>query len=230
MAMGLALLFGLSLPINFDSPYRSSNVSEFWRRWHITLGQFLKDYLYIPLGGSRSGILRMCAALMITMLLGGFWHGAGWQFVLWGGLHGLYLVIFHFWKKIGFSLPRAVGISLTLLVVVIAWVPFRASNIEETFLLWETMFFPSAYVHLPVIAAMLSDITGEAVTSVKTVFGGWEFVVFVLLLAFCAKQPNVHEYLAEFKPAIKPLFAMSSAACIALAMMGRPTVFIYFSF
>lgn len=230
MAMGLALLFGIRLPVNFNSPYQASNVSEFWRRWHITLGQFLKEYLYIPLGGSRSGVLRMCLALMITMLLGGLWHGAGWQFVLWGALHGLFLVTYQAWKRTGLALPKPMAIAVTLLAIIVAWVPFRAQSIDETLLVWSAMFSPSLYEHLPIVAAILSDLTGDTYTGVKTVFAGWELAVFVFLMVFCASQPSVHQYLKGFKPRLKPLFGISAAACVALAMMGQPSSFIYFAF
>lgn len=230
IAMGLALLFGLKLPVNFNSPYRSRNVSEFWRRWHITLGKFLKDYLYIPLGGNQHGMRRMYAALMITMLLGGLWHGAGWQFILWGALHGLYLVIYHCWRKAGLTLPHTLSVCLTLLVVVIAWVPFRAADLNDTLVLWKAMFSPLAYEHLPMVAAVLSDVTGASLQGVKTVFDGWELFIYLLLLVFCAKQPNVHQYLQGFKPCTKSLLITAGAACLALAMMGRPSAFIYFNF
>jgi len=98
MALGLALMFGIRLPINFNSPYRSLSIVEFWRRWHITLSRFLRDYLYIPLGGNKSGFLGTRGNLAITMLLGGLWHGAGWNFIIWGGLHGGYLMINHIWS------------------------------------------------------------------------------------------------------------------------------------
>ena len=99
MAIGLSRLFGVTLPLNFHSPYKSVNIIEFWRRWHMTLSHFLRDYLYIPLGGNRKGNVRRHLNLIITMLLGGLWHGAGWTYVLWGGLHGLYLVINHGWYE-----------------------------------------------------------------------------------------------------------------------------------
>ena len=99
MAVGLSRMFGVKLPLNFDSPYKATNIIEFWRRWHMTLSRFLRDYLYIPLGGNRKGQVRRYASIMITMLLGGLWHGAAWNFVLWGGLHGLYLMINHAWRR-----------------------------------------------------------------------------------------------------------------------------------
>jgi D-alanyl-lipoteichoic acid acyltransferase DltB (MBOAT superfamily) len=97
MAIGLSRLFGIRLPLNFDSPYKATNIIDFWRRWHMTLSRFLRDYLYLPLGGNRKGKVRRYANLMVTMLLGGLWHGAGWTFVIWGGLHGFYLIVNHAW-------------------------------------------------------------------------------------------------------------------------------------
>ncbi|HIE55101.1 MAG TPA: MBOAT family protein, partial [Chromatiaceae bacterium] len=100
MAIGIGRMFGIKLPINFNSPYQALNIIDFWRRWHITLSRFLRDYLYIPLGGNRKGPARRHVNMMVTMLLGGLWHGAGWNFVIWGGLHGSYLVVNHFWRQI----------------------------------------------------------------------------------------------------------------------------------
>ncbi len=135
MAIGSARLFGIRLPLNFHSPYKATSVADFWRRWHITLSRFLRDYLYIPLGGNRKGIPRRYANLMITMLLGGLWHGAGWTFALWGALHGLYLCINNAWAWLRHRLslaplPRPLAIALTFLAVLVAWVPFRAGNFE----------------------------------------------------------------------------------------------------
>ena len=125
MAIGLARMLNVRFPLNFNSPYQSRNIAEFWRRWHITLGAFLRDYLYIPLGGSRCSPARRTANLMFTMLLCGLWHGAAWRFVLWGGVHGLALVAC---ARCRIALPRCLAQGLTLLVVIVAWVPFRAEN------------------------------------------------------------------------------------------------------
>ncbi len=138
MAIGLSLCFGVRLPLNFNSPYRAANIIDFWRRWHMTLSQFLRDYLYIPLGGNRHGAARRYANLMTTMLLGGLWHGASWTFVIWGGLHGLYLIANHAWQHVkpdsAFQrIPPAVRITVatltTFLAVVVAWVFFRAPDV-----------------------------------------------------------------------------------------------------
>ncbi|MGE4481859.1 MBOAT family O-acyltransferase [Acidocella sp.] len=128
MAIGLARMFGISFPVNFRSPYQARDISDFWRRWNITLSGFLRDYLYIPLGGNRHGEGKRIRNLMITMLLGGLWHGAAWRFVLWGGLHGLFLIVHGWSKKVGLKVPRGIAWGLTLLAVMLAWVPFRARS------------------------------------------------------------------------------------------------------
>ncbi len=128
MAIGLARMFGLHLPFNFDAPYRAVSVRDFWRRWHMTLSRFLRDYLYIPLGGNRCGPGRQAVNVIVTMLLGGLWHGANWTFVAWGGLHGAGLAANHAWERAGLRLPRAVAWLLTLLFVMAGWVLFRAES------------------------------------------------------------------------------------------------------
>jgi alginate O-acetyltransferase complex protein AlgI len=139
MAIGAGLLFGIRLPVNFASPYKAESIIDFWHRWHITLSRFLRDYLYVPLGGNRKGRARRYLNLMITMILGGFWHGAGWTFVVWGTLHGLYLMINHLWRALrghvggdfGWSvtLERHLGRALTFVAVVVAWVFFRSEDV-----------------------------------------------------------------------------------------------------
>lgn len=133
MAIGLSKMFGVNLPINFNSPYRASNIVEFWKRWHMTLSQFLRDYLYISLGGNRCGWLRRYSNLMITMLLGGLWHGANWTFVIWGGLHGIFLVVNHVWRlffpRVGGRFSVFFGITVTYLCVAVAWVFFRSDSL-----------------------------------------------------------------------------------------------------
>ena len=139
MAIGISYIFNVTLPLNFNSPYKAENIIDFWRRWHMTLSTFLRDYLYIPLGGNRHGRFRRYVNLMITMLLGGLWHGAGWTFVIWGGLHGLYLVVNHGFRALRRRFDwedgrhghfgRLVATAVTFLSVVVAWVFFRANSL-----------------------------------------------------------------------------------------------------
>jgi alginate O-acetyltransferase complex protein AlgI len=137
MALGLALLFGIVLPQNFNVPYRSLSLQDFWRRWHMTLSRFLRDYLYIPLGGSRYGLATQLGALFATMTLGGLWHGAGLTFVAWGIAHGIGLVAGVLWRRAGLSMPSAVGWGLTFLFVTMVWVLFRAPTFEVALRIYE---------------------------------------------------------------------------------------------
>jgi len=138
MAIGLGLLFGIALPLNFNSPYKALSIIDFWRRWHMTLSQFLRDYLYIALGGNRLGSFRRYVNLFLTMLLGGLWHGAGWNFLIWGALHGFYLIVNHGFTSIKHKLPiqfpaslsRILSWILCFVAVVIGWVFFRASTLD----------------------------------------------------------------------------------------------------
>jgi D-alanyl-lipoteichoic acid acyltransferase DltB (MBOAT superfamily) len=139
MALGLGLVFGFVLPANFDMPYRASSIRDFWRRWHMTLSRFLRDYLYIPLGGSRRGALRQAAAIFVTMLLGGLWHGAAWTFVAWGALHGAALAVNHAWRRAGLAMHPLFGWSLTMLVVGAGWALFRATSFDGAWQIWTAM-------------------------------------------------------------------------------------------
>jgi D-alanyl-lipoteichoic acid acyltransferase DltB (MBOAT superfamily) len=142
IAIGLALLMGFVFPQNFDRPYCSRSVREFWRRWHMTLSRYLRDFLYIPLGGSRGGPWRTASNLMITMLLGGLWHGAAWGFVLWGGLHGAALVVEHAWRGRGPRLPTVLAWGATFLFVCLAWIPFRAPDLTTAWAFAERLVTP----------------------------------------------------------------------------------------
>ena len=162
MAIGLGLLFGIRLPLNFNSPYKSVSIIEFWRRWHMTLSRFLRDYLYIPLGGNRHGPTRRQVNLMLTMLLGGLWHGAAWTFVVWGGLHGLYLQINHAWHHAVSKSPRLKNLlerfprgaryiawGLTFVAVVTAWTVFRAESFTGFLHMLQGMFLGRQTIDAP---------------------------------------------------------------------------------
>ncbi|HSB96381.1 MAG TPA: MBOAT family O-acyltransferase, partial [Spongiibacteraceae bacterium] len=128
MAIGLGLMFNILLPVNFNSPYRATNIQEFWRRWHMTLSRWLRDYIYIPLGGKRAAVPRIYVNLFVTFLIGGIWHGAGWTFVVWGALHGAAVVVHRRWRELALRLPDWLGWALTLIFVNFAWVLFRAKD------------------------------------------------------------------------------------------------------
>lgn len=247
MAIGLGRLFGIRLPINFNSPYKSENIVEFWHRWHMTLSRFLRDYLYIPLGGNRHGPARRYINLMFTMVLGGLWHGAGWTFVAWGALHGLYLCLNHGWMHIAdrwfrpavlhSSVYRTVSILLTFLCVVVGWVFFRSESFSGAFVILRSMFgFAGFDMTCPDVNRRLA---------LTWVASG---------LALIWLAPNTQEWMQYFKPALhfdlrtrvfrggdqkrsiswkpKLVFAvlMALVAAIAISMIDRPSEFIYYRF
>jgi alginate O-acetyltransferase complex protein AlgI len=194
MAIGLSRLFGIQLPINFNSPYKALNIIEFWRRWHMTLSAFLRDYLYIPLGGNRKGPARRYINVLVTMLLGGLWHGAGWTFVIWGGLHGIYLVINHGWRHVAGHLPiawegrawRTFSWALTFLAVVVAWVYFRAPTLSSA----NAMLLSMADV------SSIGRGVGQAVS-----FDGVRAAATLgVLLAIALALPNTQQFMGRFRP------------------------------
>lgn len=205
MAIGLALLFGIALPLNFNSPYKALNIVDFWRRWHITLSRFLRDYLYISLGGNRLGFVRRYSNLLITMILGGLWHGAGWNFLIWGALHGSYLIINHAFshlhsKYLSFITERWLtpfAWTITFLAVVVGWVFFRAQTFDGAINMLSAMLTLQG-ISIPAgIMAQLSFLTPVFdFLNVSTVVGGgvifiktWLWIIVLMGLALFA--PNV---------------------------------------
>jgi alginate O-acetyltransferase complex protein AlgI len=185
MAIGLSLLFGVRLPVNFASPYKSTSIIEFWSRWHMSLSAFLRDYLYIPLGGNRKGTARRYVNLMLTMLLGGLWHGAGWTFVVWGGLHGVYLVINHAYRFVfGTPAPQPAHATVWMrravvfLAVTAAWVFFRADSISAA----GNMFYG------------MSGIYGLAADGKHAIALGWVAACLIFVWAL----PNTYQIFARF--------------------------------
>lgn len=256
MAIGLSRMFNVKLPLNFDSPYKAPNIIEFWRRWHMTLSSFLRDYLYVPLGGSRRGVPRRYANLMITMLLGGLWHGAGWTFALWGALHGLYLVINHGWQNLTGSKGtssgwRAVaGIGLTFMAVVIAWIPFRASDIDMALRMWSGMFgangisLPSSLE--PRLSSWLGPIvTFEEIAPLAALKDSELLRTLLFGLGVVWLLPNTQQWMAKYQPAWDSVRAPSRWAwqlsrrfgviggvlfALTILMLTRESPFLYFQF
>ena len=209
MAIGLSRMFGVKLPLNFDSPYRAVNIIDFWRRWHMTLSRFLRDYLYCPLGGNRKGTARRYVNLMATMLLGGLWHGAGWTFVVWGGLHGFYLVVNHAWQKL-WSRPidrwwsRAIARSITLLAVMVAWVFFRSESVSGA------MHLLTAMTNLPgTLQGRIGPVEGWLGWLGVRFQGGYiaaehyvDLAWLVFWVGFLWTLPNTQQWMARYTPTI----------------------------
>jgi alginate O-acetyltransferase complex protein AlgI len=252
MAIGLALLFGIRLPVNFRSPYQATSIIEFWRRWHITLSRFLRDYLYIPLGGNRLGEQRRYVNLLVTMLLGGLWHGAGWNFLVWGGLHGLYLSINHLWRGWRGSKPEVsiTGLmvngacwAITFFAVVVAWVFFRAKTAAGAWQMLQGLFGAeagsSAYASPGILRLMdLPMLVGEE--RLLLIGGG----AVALALAVALGLPNVPQLFRyrEYRRAPEraawlrwrpnAAWALLSALALAISLFGmwQRLEFLYFQF
>ncbi len=201
MAIGIALLFNIRFPLNFFSPYKVTSIIDFWRCWNITLSNFLRDYLYIPLGGNRYGLPDQVRNLMITMLLGGLWHGAGWTFVIWGGLHGVYLVINHLWRKTGILLHTYICWIVTFVSVIVAWVFFRANSADCAIKILMGM----SGVNGVSMSAWLPDfgfIVHSGFTPMSHVGNIVTYVSIVVALGIALLLPNLLEMTRGYQPAL----------------------------
>jgi D-alanyl-lipoteichoic acid acyltransferase DltB (MBOAT superfamily) len=215
MAIGLARMFGIRLPLNFDSPYKAASIIDFWRRWHMTLSRFLRDYLYFPLGGGRRGPARRHVNLMIVMLLGGLWHGAGWTFVVWGGLHGFYLLVNHLWRSLRRRAAQsAAGPSffetfasrcLTLLAVIVAWTFFRAESLSGAVVMltgmsgWNGVEMSFLSMNLPLHWATEGAGSSESLGLVSAEGLLWS----LWLLVFASVVPNTQQFMRKYRPAVE---------------------------
>lgn len=239
MAIGLARMFGIKLPINFNSPYKAVNIIDFWRRWHITLSRFLRDYLYFPLGGNRKGLPRRYVNLIITMLLGGLWHGAGWTFVIWGGLHGMYLVIAHAWhwlrrqvsgqRNLRPSLAgKMAARTLTFFCVVMAWVVFRAESLDGAMAMYSGMLGYNGLSLPQVLDGKLGGLAqhlqeaGVVFHGLGTFGNNWGLVGIAVLLVMTWFLPNTQQYMGRFEPALDA--DTSGIASWASRVQWRPTL------
>ena len=246
MAIGLSLMFNVRLPLNFDSPYKATNIIDFWRRWHITLSRFLRDYLYIPLGGSRLGTSRRYLNLMITMLLGGLWHGAGWTFVIWGALHGFYLLVNHAWRAFkeqmgwggGGRLASLGAGALTFFAVVVGWVFFRADSFSSALTMLQGMAGMNG-VSLPTsLQDRLTQVLPHAgwlkyegnfpLTQLRN-FNAFSSIGFGLMIVWLL--PNVHQMFLRYRPVCEDeddgaanAPPVTSTGWIANSLIWKPTM------
>jgi alginate O-acetyltransferase complex protein AlgI len=213
MAVGLGFLFGMHIPQNFNSPYKALNPSDFWRRWHISLSRCLRDYLYIPLGGSRDGEWMTFRNLIITMLLGGLWHGAAWTFVIWGAYHGLLLAAYRRFASVWDAWPAWFQRGLTFFLVIIGWTLFRAPSLGSAGALFRRMLAPSGLVAGEVM-------TGAAVLLVAVVIGA--------VLAHAGK--NTFEMSHRWRPAAIGALTVLFVLCLARIYGSNNSPFLYFQF
>jgi alginate O-acetyltransferase complex protein AlgI len=238
MAIGTALLFNIQIPINFNSPYRATDIQDFWRRWHMTLSRFLRDYVYVPLGGNRVGPARTYINILATFLLGGLWHGASWMFVIWGALHGLALVVHRFWRSLGLRMPTALAWFLTFNFVNLAWVFFRAKEMKDALKVIQGMLgmtgiiFPPEFdrvlVHLADFGVSFGDWSGKLVVNGQLLAG------LVAALTVVSWVHNSHVVRERWEPKVGMLAVSLAAFWISLLMMagggGATSEFLYFNF
>ena len=214
IAIGIGLMFSIRLPLNFYSPYKAKSIIDFWRRWHITLSRFIRDYIYIPLGGNRTDFLRQMVNLMVAMIIAGFWHGAGWTFIIWGALHGIYLVINHIWQRLkrvancsdknSTWWGSAVSILITFFAVVLAWVFFRSDSVSAAIEILKGMVgiygFHIHFADYSAIGQLLGPI-GIRFDYIPG-FSSAAIIWILLSLYICWFLPNVQEYMSESQPAL----------------------------
>lgn len=239
MAIGLGIMLNLKFPMNFDAPYQSLSIIDFWRRWHMTLGLWVRNYLYIPMGGNRHGQLAKMRNLLVSMLLIGLWHGAGWTFVLWGGVHGILLVINHLWRRLEVSLPRILCWLLTFTSVVCCWVLFRADSPSDACAILVAMAggngiaLPSGgwlEQHLQFLASFGITFAPMHISGSLPQHGLFLFVL--LFLTLCIGNPLRWNWQALFVRHGKcKAFLLGCVFGITLlAMVGSDTEFLYFQF
>lgn len=238
MAIALGWMLNIRLPSNFNSPYKATSIIDFWRRWHITLSNFLRDYLYIPLGGNRKGEIRRYANLLSTMLLGGLWHGAGWTFLLWGGLQGLFLIVNHLWHRVGISLPKVLGWAIAFVSIVFSWVLFRAHTWQDAWEIWQTMAglknftLPTAYQgFLRWLSPLGVQFKPWRELPYLPSLGGEKSLIVLAIMLLCVTQlPNTQEIMLRFKPTWWWAVPLGTMAAFCFISLNQVSEFLYFQF
>jgi len=232
MALGLGLLFNIRLPINFNSPYKALSIQDFWRRWHITLSNFLRDHLYIPLGGNRVGLSRTYVNLFTTFLLGGLWHGAGWTFVIWGAMHGTGLCIHRYWSELGMKLPKVLAWLITMVFVITAWVFFRATDFDLAMRIIYAMYdFGGLFGEI--VAVLNGDVLSQL-----SQFDSWIAVKLIACAAICVGLKNSIELVfarMQKESLVFPFWQLAGLAAMLVVgvlsiSLQEYTEFIYFNF
>ena len=232
MALGVALLFNIRLPINFNSPYKALDIQDFWRRWHITLSRFLRDYIYIPLGGNRNGELRTYTNLFSVFLIGGLWHGASWMFIIWGALHGSAIVIHRAWKSFGLSMNKYLGWFITFNFINITWVFFRAREQDDALKVINGMF--NGILLLPTIISERFSILQNHFSFGEVYFEieGNDETTFWLIGAFFSVLflKNSAYLLNNFQPSIRNSLLFLFFSLAGLLNLMHVSEFLYFNF
>ncbi len=228
MALGAARMFNIRMPINFDSPYRATDIREFWHCWHMTLSRFLREYLYIPLGGNRHGEWRTATNVLATFLLGGLWHGAAWTFVIWGFLHGLAMIVCRGWQRRGLRLPRPLAWALTFLFVTVSWVFFRATSGEDAVSMLRAM----AGINAAPAAQTLAWLDGVETTlaGMLSLPPSWTLVPAAVGLVVVWLRANSNALVLRFRPTFANGALTALALPLCVLQLARVTPFLYFNF
>lgn len=233
MAIGLGLMFNIRFLLNFNSPYKATSIVDFWRRWHMSLALFLKNYVYIPLGGNRRGERRRMGNILVTMLIGGLWHGAGWTYVVWGGLHGVLLIINHAWRNTKIALPTGLCWALTFLAVVMGWVIFRARTLSDAIALMETMIGVNGIQLAPKFQHWLPGLSqlGVGFTESRLLAHGEDYLgqLFLLLLPVLL-GPNSQELAQRLRPTWAWALFVASVGSYGVLSLNRASEFLYYQF
>ena len=233
MAMGIGRMFNIHLPNNFNSPYKATNIQEFWRRWHITLSHFLQDYIYKPLGGNRKGRVRTCVNLFATFIIGGIWHGAGWTFIIWGALHGSALVVHRLFSRSGLRLPSVVGWTLTFLWVAVAWVFFRADSLGEALEILRGMCGVYGWreqVDVEVLRNVVNVYGTDCDKHIQRLFNGKSFKYLAGLLVVCLCFKNSYERGLRFRANVPNLLITLVLLILCSCEFSKTSEFLYFNF
>ena len=237
MAIGASLIFNIKLPVNFLSPYRATDIQEFWRRWHMTLSRFLRDYLYVPLGGNRRGTARTYVNLIVVFLLGGFWHGAAWTFVIWGLLHGVALVIHRAWHGSGLALPRVLAWLVLFLFVNVTWVFFRAPDLATALDVLQGLMGGNGVVLPAQLQGPLSFLSPAGVEfgtywfeRIEWRSARFAFVFLPLCLVVVLTLPNSIVLTERFRVNWRHGLATALLVSLALAHLQKETPFLYYQF
>lgn len=234
MALGSSLMFNIRLPINFNSPYRSLSIQEFWRRWHMTLGRFIRDYVYIPLGGNRVSEGRVVMNLLLTFFIIGLWHGAGWTFVCWGMMHGIAIILQRMWSKLNISLPKFLAWLITFNFVNFSWIFFRAKNFEDALKVAKGMLGLNRWEGVIDVSHNLGSLRGFE-TALRNwllnIEGSAQALVFLILcFVLSIYFRNSNELEARFKPSWGNACMLGTLSLYALLNVHKASQFIYFNF
>ncbi len=233
MAIGIALLFNIKLPVNFNSPYKARSIRDFWQRWHMTLSHFLKVYVYIPLGGNRLGENRTFLNLLATFFLAGIWHGAGWSFVLWGLLHGAAMVVHSLWRNTGLKMHGWLAWFVTFNFLNLSWVIFRAKEFDDALKVYSGMFFGDIVLFERLFAPLgfLREYGIHFGPVLYAVWGdNWTFVWLLAAFTIVLSAKNSMQLREDFHLNFRTLFFSAALFSVSILFLGRVSEFLYFDF